>query len=117
MEETDERTEKRMQVILAHLSGRLNATEAAAELLISRKTFYEWLERGRSGMFQALKDRTTGRPPEVVDPEKESLQEELRRREKEQVVLESRLRIQEAIRETFEESVRESSQPEKKRQT
>jgi transposase len=115
MEGMDERAEKRLQVILDHLSGRLNATQAALELGVSRKTFYDWLERGRTGMLQALKDRPTGRPPEAVDPEKESLQEELQRREREQVVLESRLRIQEAIRETLEESARESSPLKKKR--
>lgn len=112
MEETDQRAEKRMQVILNHLSGKINATQAALELGVSRKTFYEWLERARMGMFHALKDRPTGRPPDAVDPEKERLQEELRRQEKEQVVLESRLRIQEAIRETLEES----AEPKKKRE-
>lgn len=115
MEGMDERAEKRLQVILDHLSGRLNATQAAEEMGVSRKTFYDWLERGRTGMLMALKDRPTGRPPEPVDPEKESLQEELQRREREQVVLESRLRIQEAIRETLEKSDGESSQLKKKR--
>lgn len=104
MEETDERAEQRMEVILSHLSGRITATQAAADLGISRKTFYEWLERGRMGMFHALKDRPTGRPPEPVDPGMEQLQEEKLRLEKEQAVLKARLLIQEVIRETLDAS-------------
>lgn len=115
MEQIEQKAEKRMQVVLEHLAGRMNATQAALEFGVSRKTFYEWLERARMGMFQALKDRPTGRPPEPVDPEKESLQEELQRKEREQVVLESRLRIQESIRETLEETAKGSLPPKKKR--
>ena len=111
-EEEDPRAHKRMQVILDHLAGRINATQAAQELAISRKTFYEWLDRARQGMFQALRDRPTGRPPEPVDPEKEHLQEELETLEKERAVLAARLRIQEAIRQTLEES---GSPPPKKK--
>jgi transposase len=102
MEEEDPRTQKRMQVILDHLAGRLNATQAAGELGISRKTFYQWLERAQTGMFQALKDRPTGRPVEPVDREKEQLQETVRTLEKEQAVLSARLRVQKAIRQVLE---------------
>ena len=44
-EEQDPKAEERMRVILDHLAGKLTATQAALELGVSRKTFYEWLER------------------------------------------------------------------------
>lgn len=94
----DPKTMKRVQVILAHLSGRINATEAARELGVSRKTFYQWLDRAREGMFQALMDRPGGRPPEPVDEEKESLRSEVEALTKDRALLEGRLRIQEVFR-------------------
>ena len=100
-EQEDPKALKRLQVIVDHMGGRLNATEAAQELGISRKTFYEWLARARDGMFQALRDRPGGRPAAPVDGEKERLKEEVEALEKDRVVLESRLRIQEAIREVL----------------
>lgn len=114
MEQTDPKAEKRLRVILNHLSGRITATQAALELGVSRKTFYEWLERAKGAMFLALQDRPTGRPEKPVDQEKAALQRELEEMEKEREVLESRLRIQEAIRETIEEIQNRSQLPKKK---
>jgi transposase len=115
-EERDPKAGERMRVILDHLAGRLTATQAALELGVSRKTFYEWLERGQEGMLSALMDRPGGRPLHPVDPEKERLQEELETLEKERGVLAGRLRIQEAIRQTFENLQNGSAPPKKKRE-
>lgn len=57
-------------MILEVLGGRLNATQAAQELGVSRKTFYEWQERALEAMRKALRDRPAGRPLQPVDPEK-----------------------------------------------
>jgi len=98
----DLKAQQRMQVILAHLAGQINATEAAQTLGTSRKTFYLWLDRARAGMLAALADRPTGRPGQPpVDPQQVALQTELDRLAKERSVLEGRLRIQEAIREVL----------------
>lgn len=115
-EERDPKAEQRMRVVLDHLAGKLTATQAALDLGVSRKTFYEWLERGKEAMRSALMDRPGGRPSNPVDPEKERLQNELKSLEKDRLVLESRLRIQEAIRQTFEELQNGSSPPKKKRE-
>ena len=115
-EEPEAKGEERLRVILDHLAGKLTATEAALDLGVSRKTFYEWLDRGKEAMRTALMDRPGGRPPKPADPEKERLLEELSTVEKERLVLESRLRIQEAIRETLEEQEGESSRGKKKRE-
>lgn len=97
----DPKARHRMQVILAHLAGHMNASEAANALQVSRKTFYLWLDRARAGMLSALTDRPTGRPGQPVDPQQLALQAELERTAKECSVLEGRLRIQEAIREVL----------------
>ena len=110
--EEDPKAQKRMQVILDHLADRLNATEASLELGVSRKTFYEWLDRARMGMFQALRDKPTGRPPDPVDPEKAQLQELLETVEKERTTLASRLRVQEVMQQTMKGT--EASGPKKK---
>jgi len=115
-EQRDPKAEERMRVILDHLAGKLTATQAALDLGVSRKTFYEWLDRATEAMRLALMDRPGGRPLNPVDPEKERLQEELKSLEKDRLVLESRLRIQEAIRQTFEDLQNKSS-PKKKRET
>lgn len=101
-ENEDPKVQQRMQVILAHLAGQFNATEAAQVLGISRKTFYEWLNRARAGMQAALEDRPTGRPAQPVDPQQEALQAQIDRLTKERCILEGRLRIQEAIRQVFD---------------
>lgn len=101
-ESEDPKAQQRLQVILAHLGGQINATEAAQTLGLSRKTFYEWLNRARSAMLAALEDRPTGRPPQPVDPQQEALRAEIDRLTKERHVLEGRLRIQEAIRQVLD---------------
>ena len=99
--EEDPKVQQRMKVVLAHLTGQINATEAAQALGVSRKTFYEWRDRVQAAIQSALADRPTGRPSQPVDPQKEELQSELERMEMERCVLEKRLRIQEAIREVL----------------
>jgi transposase len=112
----DPKAHRRMQVILDYLAGRLNVTQAAQMLNVSRKTFYEWLERAREGMFQALRDRESGRPPgPAADVEKEKLLETLEQADKDRQVLENRLRIQEAFRQTIEEMHNGLPQRKKKR--
>lgn len=102
IESDDPKVRQRMQVIVAHLAGQINATEAAQALFISRKTFYAWLDRAQTGMLAALEDRPTGRPAQPVDPQKEALQTELERQARERRVLEGRLRIQAAILEVLD---------------
>ena len=113
-ESEDPKAQERQRVILEHLRGRLSATQAALSLGMSRKTYYEWLERAMGGMRAALRDRPSGRPPQPADPEKAQLLEELETLEKERLVLESRLRIQEAVRQTLNEMQGASSPPKKK---
>jgi transposase len=65
---------QRAQLIMQVRSGMLSAQEAARQLGISRKTYYQWERRALAAMVEALGNREPGRPPRPLDPEKEALQ-------------------------------------------
>lgn len=64
-----------------------------------------------------MQDRPNGRPEKPRDAEKEKLLDDMDQMEKERRILEDRLRIQEAIRQTFEEMQKDMPKPKKKRDT
>jgi len=69
---------RRAGLILAVHAGRMTATQAAAELGVSRKTWYEWEARGLEAMTEALMDRPPGRPPAPPpDPERRRLETQM----------------------------------------
>lgn len=68
-----------MQAMLEVWAGRRTATEAAAQLHLSRKTYYAWEARALAGMRQALERGEPGRPAQMRDREKEALVAENRR--------------------------------------
>jgi len=89
----------RAELIVEVRSGKKTAALAAAELGVSRKTWYKWENRGLEAMVAALTDRPTGRPARPApDPEKLGLETEvcaLRRRVQQLEALE---RIRELMR-------------------
>ena len=74
--ESSEKPKERLSVVISVLSRRMNATEGAKTLGVSRKTYYEWEGRALDAMQEALTDRQVGRPQTVVDEEKEALRKE-----------------------------------------
>ena len=54
-------------------AGRLTVMQAARQLGVSRKTYYEWENRALKSLAQSLSDQPTGRPAQPEDPEKEAL--------------------------------------------
>ena len=95
--ETEEKAELWQHVILEVQAGRLNVTEAATQMCVSRKTYYEKQERALTAMLAALQDRPGGRPANQMDPEKKKLQEELEASRAAQENLAKRLRVQEVV--------------------
>lgn len=113
-EQEETKALERQRLILEVLAGRLNVTQAALELGVSRKTFYEWQNRALTAMRVALRDRPGGRPAQPVDPQREHLLATVDTLEKERLVLESRLRIQQVIQETLGSLRQETPLPKKK---
>jgi transposase len=87
-----------MQLIMQVRGGMLSATEAAAQLGISRKTWYERESRAMTAMMEALEAQPPGRPSSQADPETEKLRSENRSLQQQVQVLEQRARIQEMLR-------------------
>jgi len=88
-----------MPVILQRLAGNLTAMQAARQLGISRKSYYQWEARALKGMKAALEPGRPGRPwpkPDVeltrVEAQKQQLQQKVD-------ALEQRLRIRQVLAE------------------
>jgi transposase len=88
---------QRAWVILQVRSGCLAAKEGAKRLGISRKTYYEWEERFLKAIALALENRPAGRPPGVVDEEKETLRERVQELEKKLYLAEKRIEVKEIL--------------------
>ena len=65
LEETQAR--RRAELIIQVQAGRMSASAAAAQLGVSRKTYYKWEQRGLSAILGSLREGKPGRPPEPVD--------------------------------------------------
>lgn len=94
----EELARERLRVILEQMGGRLTSAEAAGQLGVSRKTFYEWREKALRGMEAALRDGEPGRPPNPVDPEKEHLREREIELQRENALLRCQLHIRNELK-------------------
>ena len=70
-------------MILKVQAGLISATEAAAQLRISRKTYYKWERRGLESMMEGLCERSSGRPPGSSDPKAEQMMHRIKELEHE----------------------------------
>ena len=86
--------------------GQLTASEAARQMGISRKTFYQRAQRGLEGMAAALAPRPAGRPGEVRDTEKETLLAQMEQLQREKLELQRLLRVRELLQEARVEDVK-----------
>jgi transposase len=88
---------QRAQLIMQVRSGVLSAQEAARQLGISRKTYYQWERRALAAMVEALGNREQGRPPRPLDPEKEALQRQAQELQAKLEVLEQTEQIRQRL--------------------
>ena len=100
---------KRAMMILQVRSGKLTAEEAASQLGVSRKTYYEWESKALKGMMEALNNGPTGRPAQVVDTEKEALMQRVASLEKDLLVAKQTLEVREVLR-LYEEKQKQDTQ-------
>ena len=88
---------KRALVILQVRGGTLTAKQGAKLLGVSRKTHYEWEEKSLKAMALALENRPPGRPPALMDPEKEALRERIQELEKKLDLAEKTIEVKELL--------------------
>src|SRR4030043_2039778 len=88
---------ERALVILQVRSGALTVREGAKLLGVSRKTYYEWEEKSLKAMVLALENRPPGRPPALMDPEKEALRDRIQELEKKLDLAEKTIEVKELL--------------------
>lgn len=89
--------QRRADMILKVQAGEITASQAAAQLGMSRKTYYKWEKRALSAMLDGLVERETGRPTTPPDPEKEKLKTRIKELERELLVQTRRKELRERL--------------------
>ena len=87
-------------------TDQLTASEAARQMDVSRKTFYQRMQRGLAGMAAALTPRPAGRPGKARDAEKEALLEQMEQLQREKLELQRILRVRELLQKARDEDGR-----------
>ena len=98
---------RRAALIVQVQCGQITATEAAAQLGVSRKTYYAWEKRALAALVASQQDRPGGRPATPRDPEKERLHQQTQELRSKARVLEQTL----AIRQQLAELARSKKKP------
>ncbi len=80
-------------------AGLLRAGEAAKQLGVSRKTYYELETKALSGMVQAIHPGKTGRPKTAVDDEKRAMVQEIKTLKQKVTLNQMKLRIRDLFKE------------------
>lgn len=99
---------ERERLIMHVQTGQMTASEAARQLGVSRKTFYQHAQRGLAGMATGLAPRPAGRPGQARDAEKEALAEHILKLQREKLGLQRLLRVRELIQKARAEDGRET---------
>jgi transposase len=71
--------------------GLMNASQAAAELGVSRKTYYKWEQRGLAALLDGLSDQDPGRPEKPDDTAEKVLGKQLAELRQENQLLEQKM--------------------------
>ena len=93
-----ENTEREELLLIMRVqTDQLTASEAARQMGVSRKTFYQRVQRGLEGMITALAPRPAGRPGKAQDTEKEALLAQMAQLQQEKLELQRILRVRELL--------------------
>lgn len=107
----EKKARQRADIIMKVRSGLMTATEGAAALGISRKTYYKWEDRALGAMLEGLEDRDTGRPelPELLQAEVD-LRKEVEELQRQKELLEKRIELSDMVHKFELERAREQKQ-------
>lgn len=73
----DPRAQERALLIMQVQAGTLTASQAAKQLGISRKTYYQWEQRALTSMLEAVTQLPPGRPRKNTTPEQRKLEQKV----------------------------------------
>jgi transposase len=94
---TQQTARHRAEVIMKVRCGLMNASQAAAELGISRKTYYKWEQRGLSALLTGLEDQPPGRPCQPVDTRKKALEKQLEQAHRDNALLKHKMELKDVL--------------------
>jgi transposase len=75
---------QKAELIMKVRCGMMTASQAAQELGVSRKTYYQWERRGLASLLDGVSEKSAGRPEKVAacpSPLEQQLAETLRENE------------------------------------
>jgi transposase len=88
---------QRALLILQVQAGLISATEAARQLGISRKSYYQWEKRALTALLAATQQQPPGRPPKEADPQKEQLRRQVAELEQKVNELEQLMELRQVV--------------------
>jgi transposase len=94
---TQQSARQRAEVIMKVRCGLMNASQAADQLGISRKTYYKWEQRGLSAMLGGLTDQPSGRPSQPVDTQKQVLEKQLEQARRNNELLKHKMALKDVL--------------------
>jgi transposase-like protein len=94
---TQQAARQRAEVIMKVRCGLMTASQAAARLGISRKTYYKWEQRALSAMLAGLTDQPPGRPSHPVDREKQTLEKQLQQLRRDNELLKHKMALKDVL--------------------
>jgi transposase len=100
LSQEEERARRRAELIIQVQAGRMSAAAAAAQMGVSRKTYYKWEQRGLSAILSSLREGKRGRPAEPVDKEKACLIQEVKELREQVQVQEQIQRVRAVLQES-----------------
>jgi transposase len=84
-------------LILQVRAGQLTATEAARQMGVSRKTYYQWERRALRGLMQGLQPGQPGRPRAGPSPEVRRLRQKVKALEQQLETTEQVARLRQIV--------------------
>ena len=94
---TQQAARQRAQVIMKVRCGLMNASQAAEQLGISRKTYYKWEQRALRGMLEGLTDQPPGRPSQPVETGKKVLEKQLAQALRDNEILKHKMALKDVL--------------------
>jgi transposase len=94
---TQRAARQRAEVIMKVRCGLINASQAAAQLGVSRKTYYKWEQRGLRALLTGLTDQPPGRPCQPVDSQKEALEKQLAQAHRNNALLKHKMELKDVL--------------------
>lgn len=94
---TQEKARQRAEVIMKVRCGLMTARQAAEQLGVSRKTYYQWEQRGLTALLSGLADQASGRPCQPVDLEKQALEQKLEQAHRENAILQHKMALKDVL--------------------